>query len=76
MILELEIQSKEWVPGSDDEAGEEPDYCLEGERLEDDETLRLHILGCNSLFSKSVSQLVGWHYDRLINFQYASRFMG
>ena len=47
------------VPGSDDEAGDEPDYCLEGERLEDDETLRLHILGCNSLFSKPVSQLRG-----------------
>ena len=45
------------APGSDDEACQEPDYCLDGERLEDDESLRLHILGCNSMFAKSATQL-------------------
>ena len=40
---------------SDDEA---PDLAfLDGEQLEDDEELRLHIHGCNSFFTKWIPQL-------------------
>ena len=48
--------------GSDaEEEGEEAGFCVAGERLEDDECLRLHILGTNSLFLKLLSYMVLSH---------------
>ena len=41
--------------GSDDDTCQNDDFCVDGERLEDDEALRLHILGCNSTYTKFLS---------------------
>lgn len=41
--------------GSDLDGDDEPsadDFRLDGESLEDDETLKMHILGVHSIFSK------------------------
>ena len=49
----------QWYPNpsrqgsdDDDDAVEGPDFCVAGERLEDDETLRLHVLGAKGYFTK------------------------
>ena len=52
--------------GSDDEDGVEADFCLDGERIEDDETLRLHILGSTSSFAKFLSLGFGIVWNDLV----------
>jgi len=44
--------------GSDVDEDDDPsdEFRVDGERLEDDESLRLHILGVQSAFSKPVSE--------------------
>lgn len=41
-----------------DSEGEELAFCVAGEKLEDDEELRLHILGCHTLYTKRRAQLL------------------
>lgn len=48
-----------------DEHGDDADFSVAGERLEDDEVLRLHVLGCKSYFLKCLSFTVQCHVENI-----------